>query len=80
MNKGQGHKSLHGCFAAAALLKLNCLTKYTNIKPVYRRIRPKKYNINVILDIDLWPDPGAQHKRIVAQIKSHRSREDPNQI
>ena len=50
MNKGQGHMSLHGCFAAAALMRLFCLTKYTNINSlslksqtinIYIRNRPR---------------------------------------
>ena len=27
MNKGQGHRNLHGCFAAAPLITLHYLTK-----------------------------------------------------
>ena len=64
MNKGQGHRSLHGCFAAADLVKVHFLTKwkYINITLVHlRTIRAGTLTSSQILifGLSLAPELGA---------------------
>ena len=80
MNKGEGHSSLHRCFAAAALIRLHYLAKSTNIGIIPSKNQAKSIYINVILDIDFCPHPGTQPNGLVTQSKSKCTREGPYQV
>ena len=66
---------MYGWFAAAALLRIHLLTKYTNIRIVH--FDESDQNIYIILDIDFWSHSEARPRGVVAQSKKNAQGKAP---